>query len=301
MSGGPIVRIAATTSTLPVLTGTSLTWSNNEVQTITKSGTVSGGTYTLEVVNPSTGASETTAAIAYDADATAIKAALAALGMFVASDLTVTGGPISSTPVVITIGGVWANTPFAAIEVDDDSITGGGGIPNAVRTTPGRLWTELPDVIKEANIKQNHKATPHQPAFSPHPTGSTTTDFGVEQIAFDIEEADLDAFNIGLASSLLVLTAAGAGQCAMQTLTQPLPADIDAGVYQLALNYIGPQGSSGWGIVEHYFKAKRNHAMDMKFGVGSVRMLRIVFDIFADSTQSYQCVKRYEYISAPTS
>jgi hypothetical protein len=300
MSGGPIVYIAATTSSLPALTGATVTWSNNEVQTITKTGTVSGGTATIEVVYPD-GTSETTAAIADDASAADIKAAFAALSGLTADDLTVTGGPFSTDPVVITFGGQWANTPMGLAIVDDGSITGGGSLACA-RTTAGRLWIELPDVVKDVKVKHVHKATPHKPAFSPHQTGSTTTHIGVESIELEIEESDLNAFNIALASSLLVVTAPGAGQVGMKALTQPLAADADAGVYQLVLNLKGPQGGTGWGIIDHFYRVKRSHDHTMSYGEG-VRTIGIKFDVFALSSASpaFTCHKLYEYTAAATS
>jgi hypothetical protein len=300
MAGGPIVYWAATTSSLPAITGATVTWSNNEVQTITKDGTVSGGTATIEVVYPDA-TSETTAAIAYDADAAAIKSALAALSGLSASDLTVTGGPFSTDPVVITFGGTWANTSMGLCVVDDGSITGGGTL-SCARTTAGRLWTEMPDVIKDVKVKYVHKETPHRPAFSSHPTGGTTIDIGVESIEFEIEESDLSAFNLCLASSLLAVTAPGAGQVGMETLTQPLAADADTAVVQLALNFKGPQGGTGWGIIDHYYRCKRIHDYTVSAGQG-VRTIGIKFQVYAlsSATPAYSCHKAYEYTAAATS
>lgn len=65
----------------------------SEVQTLTPSGTISGGTFTL------TARGYTTTALPFNATAAAIAAALSALpGVFA----TATGGPISTTPVVVT-------------------------------------------------------------------------------------------------------------------------------------------------------------------------------------------------------
>jgi hypothetical protein len=65
----------------------------SEVQTLTPSGTISGGTFTL------TARGYTTAALPFNATAAAIAAALNALpGVF----CTATGGPISTTAVVVT-------------------------------------------------------------------------------------------------------------------------------------------------------------------------------------------------------
>lgn len=298
MAGGPKVYIALAGTTLPALTGATVTYSNDEVQTITKTGTVSGGTATIEVVYPD-GTSETTAAIAYDATAATIKTALAALNGLTADDLTVTGGPFSTNPVIITFGGQWANTPMGLCIVDDDSITGGGSLACAL-TTAGRLWAELPDVIKDVKEKKIHKATPHRPAFSPHPTGSTTVSIGVESIAFEIEESDLSAYAIGLDDAIWTITPPGAGQVGCESLLSPLPADADNAIYQMLLVSKGPQGSTGWGIIKHYYRVKRVHDGTDAAGEG-VRQLGMNWDVFADETKDFRCYKFYEYVSAATS
>lgn len=68
----------------------------NEVQTITINGVPTGGTFTL------TYRGETTAAIAYNANAAAVQAALQALGQIGAGNVVVTGGPGPGTPYVVT-------------------------------------------------------------------------------------------------------------------------------------------------------------------------------------------------------
>lgn len=103
----------------------------NEVQTITKSGTVSGGTYTLTVDG------ETTAAIPYDATASQIKTAIAALAGVEADDITVTGGPLHSTPVVVTFVGVEGGRDVPAITIDTTALTGSTPGASVAQTTQG--------------------------------------------------------------------------------------------------------------------------------------------------------------------
>lgn len=113
----------------------------NEVQTITVSGTVSGGTFTITVVETN----ETTAAIAYNANAATIQAALELLTSIEPGDITVAGGPIQTTPATLTYGGIYAGRNIAQITVDSSLLTGGGtyvpttttpGADNAVDVTP---------------------------------------------------------------------------------------------------------------------------------------------------------------------
>lgn len=97
-----------------------LTVATDEIQAITKSGTVSGGTFTI------TYSGQTTSAIAYDASAATIQAALEALSNLAPGDVFVSGGPISTGRVHIRFAGTLAGTNVAAITVDSTSLTGGG-------------------------------------------------------------------------------------------------------------------------------------------------------------------------------
>lgn len=91
-----------------------------EVDTITKGGTWSGGTFKLTVEG------DTTAAIPFNATAAQILAALEAAGV---EDVAVTGGPLSTTPVVLT----WA-TGGDQVDVTIDSSLVTGSTPTATVT-----------------------------------------------------------------------------------------------------------------------------------------------------------------------
>uniref|UniRef100_A0A6M3L8P3 Putative tail protein n=1 Tax=viral metagenome TaxID=1070528 RepID=A0A6M3L8P3_9ZZZZ len=303
-SGGPKAYLAAFGTSLPSLAASSITWSNNEIQTITPAGTWTSGTYTLEVTYAD-GSSETTAVIALDADAATIKAALAALDGLTAADLTVTGGPLNATgpivPVVITFGGAYANTNMALVQIDVTLIVG-GGTATVAETAQGRLWAELPDVVGGAKVKPLHKTEDHRPAWSECKTDSNTVEIGFDELALIIKETDLDAFNLGLSAALNVLTPAGAGQVSLQTLTQPSIADADASLYAIALVYQGPMGDEGWGQVHHYFRCKRLMTGDFTAEAGKVRTLGLTWEVMGDATNnSGKCRKLFEYISAATS
>ena len=96
------------------------TGSGNESVSLIKSGTVSGGTFTLSYDG------ETTAAIAYDATAGTIATALKALSNIGDNDVAVTGGPAPSTAVVIEFVGALAHANRSNLTLDNTSITGGG-------------------------------------------------------------------------------------------------------------------------------------------------------------------------------
>lgn len=104
-----------------------------EVQTITVSGTVSGGDYTITIVE--TG--ETTATIAHNANIATIQAALDALGSIESGDIIVGGGSLPGTPVTITYDGPnFAGRNIAQLTVDSSALTGGGSYA-VTTTTPG--------------------------------------------------------------------------------------------------------------------------------------------------------------------
>lgn len=92
-----------------------------------------GGTFTVGVEGANT------AAIAFNATAAAVQAALEALPGVAPGDLTVSGGPGSAggaTPYVITWGGRYAGVNAPAITTNPGSLTGGAGTA-AVTTTAG--------------------------------------------------------------------------------------------------------------------------------------------------------------------
>lgn len=96
----------------------------NEVQTLTITAT--GGTYTLSF------GGQTTTAIAYNANAAAIQAALAALSTLSGSGDVVVAG---AGPFTITFGGRYAGINTAAVTVATGSLT--GGTATIATTTPG--------------------------------------------------------------------------------------------------------------------------------------------------------------------
>jgi hypothetical protein len=106
----------------------------NEVQTLTAGGTWSAGTYVLTILG------QATSAIAFGANAatiqTALNTALAALGS--GYTVAVTGGPLSTTPIVVTFSGTEVagkNVPM--IVADISLVTGTVPTVSVVQTTPG--------------------------------------------------------------------------------------------------------------------------------------------------------------------
>lgn len=100
----------------------------SEVQTVTVTGTPTGGSYTL------TFDGETTGAIAYNATAATVKAALEALPNIPVGSLTAAGGPHPGTAVTIAFGGRFELTDVPEMTATG-SFTGGSTPAVAVTTT----------------------------------------------------------------------------------------------------------------------------------------------------------------------
>jgi hypothetical protein len=103
----------------------------SEVQTVTITGSPTGGSFTL------TYSGQTTAAISWDATAATVDAALEALSNVGAGDVSVTGGPGPGTPWTVTFTGALAVTDVPQMTAAS-SLTGGTSPAVAVSTTtPG--------------------------------------------------------------------------------------------------------------------------------------------------------------------
>lgn len=101
----------------------------NEQQEIAITPNVpTGGTFTL------TFNSETTTGIAYNADAATVQTAIEALATPVAGDVSVTGGPLPGTPIVIEFKGAYANTDVAIMS-GVSSLTGTNNQSTTITTT----------------------------------------------------------------------------------------------------------------------------------------------------------------------
>lgn len=107
----------------------------DEVQTVTVTGTPTGGTFTL------TYDGETTTALAHSATAAAIVAALEALPNVGAGGVTGGGGALPGTPVTITFAAVSGNPPQMTA---DGALLTGGTTPTVTVTTstPGTGATD---------------------------------------------------------------------------------------------------------------------------------------------------------------
>jgi hypothetical protein len=104
----------------------------NEVQTLTVTGTPTGGTFKLQFRGYKT------AAIAYNATAAAVQAALELLSTIGTGGVVATGGPLPGTPVVLTFSSQLGNTNVPSITIVNPAFTGGTTpVATIAVTTPG--------------------------------------------------------------------------------------------------------------------------------------------------------------------
>lgn len=109
----------------------------SETQTVTVTGTPTGGTFTL------TFSGQTTASIAYNAAASAVQSALEALSNIGTGNVACAGGPLPGSAVTVTFTGELASTNVAQMTATG-SFTGGTSPAVAVTTTtPAWAWTNL--------------------------------------------------------------------------------------------------------------------------------------------------------------
>lgn len=118
---------------IPLVAGMTRT-GTNAVQTVTISGVPTGGTFTL------TYAGQTTTALAFNATAATVQAALIALSNIGPNDVTVTGGPGPATPYVVTFVGTLGDEPIALMTATS-SFTGGTSPTTAVTSTTTGVTT----------------------------------------------------------------------------------------------------------------------------------------------------------------
>jgi hypothetical protein len=103
----------------------------DEVQTVTITGTPTGGGFTL------TYNGQTTASIAYNATAASVKSALTALSNLEDVDVQVAGGPGPGTPYTVTFGGGATDGRNVSQMTTANTFTGGTSPAIAVTTTTG--------------------------------------------------------------------------------------------------------------------------------------------------------------------
>ncbi len=123
----------------------------DELQRVSMSGTVTGGTFTLTFTHPIAGAG-TTGMIPFNATADVVQSALEALAGIEPGDVLCAGGPLPSAPITIRFQGALGGRDVAQITVAP-ALTGTGATVTVATTIPGggaapieTGWIELPPV-----------------------------------------------------------------------------------------------------------------------------------------------------------
>jgi hypothetical protein len=144
---------------MPLMSITTYNSERNEIQQIRMIGAASAGTFTL------TYSGQTTSAIAYNADAPTVQAALIALSNIGTADITCSGGPLvpAGSPVTSAI------TPAGAVVVNDD-LTYGGSAYN-VNAAPDYLRAKDTGVGSRYYTLIRFKVTGYITAFNLKLTG----------------------------------------------------------------------------------------------------------------------------------
>lgn len=110
----------------------------NAVQTVSVTGTVSGGTFNYQGTRPDTNATTNVTGIAWNVSL-AIFQSTVLDAIYGAGNTLATGGPLPGTPIVVNFQGALAAYPVVLPTINNASLTGGGTI-GAVTTTAGVRW-----------------------------------------------------------------------------------------------------------------------------------------------------------------
>lgn len=137
----------------------------NEVHSIAiYIGTVDGGTQTY-TVTLADGTTFTTAGVAYNANAATIEGAIntAASGVvdgWTNGDISVAGGPLTTTPVTLTFDGASvAGKNHGLTTIDDANLTGGGSAGAVTTTTEGQEVRTALAILQLAGVLAGNPPT----------------------------------------------------------------------------------------------------------------------------------------------
>jgi hypothetical protein len=212
----------------------------NEVQSVIATGATAGN-FTL------TFDGETTANIAYNANAAAVQSALEALSNINPGDVTVAGGALPGTAVTITFGGQYANTNVPQMTADSSGLTGGTAVVST--TTAGAASAGTYQLLADNQTSTCVLTTPTTTAWSDvgdlyaFPKEYTIT--LQDNVCGESRLTELQAYYPDLT---IVQEADGPVDCIHQYSTTILsePTSIDCAVDQLVFPPIPAFGNAQW-------------------------------------------------------
>lgn len=226
---------------------------NNEVQTLARTGTVSGGTFTIALTVD--GRSGITATIPFGATAAQIQAALtkktSTIGKIIhAGDVVVTGDWTAG--MVLTFGGRLAHTDLPLVTIDNTLITGSGSITRTQTTAGGNKYHALTNSTSDAKTEFSFclgyttGSLPHEEYFNAiverfEPSMPRNGDVGlVVSVLCNYEPDILDSYSVPACENFVALKTA---DCRVEiggvwrtldissqttTLNDSVPVDADA-------------------------------------------------------------------------
>jgi len=146
----------------------------NAVQTLTVTGTPTGGTFRLTFQGIET------ANIAYNAAAAAVQSALEAISSIGAGNIVGSGGALPGTPVVLTFAKNLAAEPLPLITVTTAAFTGGTSPAGAVATTTAGVRAVGAGATAAVRLRHTRIQPQPNPEFLSHrPAGEKLTNHHV--------------------------------------------------------------------------------------------------------------------------
>lgn len=180
----------------------------NEVQTVTITGSPTGGDFTL------TYKGQTSAAIAFDADAATLEGLLEALSTIGTGNVSVSGS--AGGPWTVTFQGTLAGRNLPVMTKDETGLTGGTSpdVTVAEQTAGQAQWNELPDTTDESKVtflEENEDVWPLHLLFRQE---DVVIRRGIDMISLTYARRDLANWRRMLEQGKFSQVAAGADQVA---------------------------------------------------------------------------------------
>ena len=177
----------------------------NERHQIALLGTYTAGTFTI-TYNFGSG-NVTTSAIAYNASAATVQAALVALSGVGSGQVVVTGGPGPSSPWFVTFTGTLAGTAIAVGTIDGTSLTGNG----SVTITETQIGNGLSNCVQSVNVSNRSSGS-----YTLTLDGQTTASIAYNATPAAVQTALQNLANVG--SGNVAVYGIGGGSGANQNL-----------------------------------------------------------------------------------
>ena len=188
----------------PPVVAAAMTWNSPvaEVQTVTITGTPTGGTFKLTYQGvPGTPLAQETGAIAFDSTAAAMELVVEALAGIGATEGTCAGGDFPAAAVTVTFSGALADLSIHPFKPTSMAFTGGTNVKVAVtRTTPGSAgWTEIETVPETgAEISFVNEGVDREEAGRWMPVEFFDTKMGMTSIKFQAAASTEAYFDLAM-------------------------------------------------------------------------------------------------------